>query len=140
TLKQVAEESKNQLKDSNVLVLEINEHNQQKVRLNYPSRTDFLGLLLVKNGKVFLEVDSKRVELKKGEIIVLFPSNIVEFHNFSEDNLIEGIFWSTNFLTEIGIRFNVNSAFEIFSKNYKKRVFLNAALFDRIVFLIERIK
>lgn len=74
TLEEIIEDSGVDFNDPNVLILDIDLSNANKIKNNYPSRSDFMGLIFLTKGTASVSIDSQQIELKEWDVIFMFPN------------------------------------------------------------------
>lgn len=139
TLKQIIEEKGLNPNNPNILILDIDKKDFDKIEFNYPSRAICMGIMVVTKGSASINIDSQLIEMKEMDVINMFPNNVLEFTYFSSDCCIKTVLVSPEFISQLNFQINSQEAFDILSNNYSKTISLSKEIFEIIIFHIERL-
>jgi len=124
TLQEIIDDSNQKIINDKIFVLDIDKRETDKIECSYPSRTNYLAMLIITKGSATIDVDSKCIELNELDFINIFPHNVIEFKHFSPCCQIKGVLISPDFLSELNLPINSKESFDILN-NYTKVISLN---------------
>lgn len=140
TLEQFAETNNYALLNKDLLSCTVGPDNLDSLELNFPSKINSFSLLLVTNGIVRLSIDFQEITLRKNHIIFLYPSNVIEFLEVSDDTSFQALFISSDYFTNLNLQMNSNEALDILSNNFSKVIVLCPVSMDNIRLNFDRLK
>ncbi len=139
TLEEIIKDSGMDLNEPNVLIVDIDPSNVNKIKCNYPTRSNFMGLMIFTKGTALVSIDSQEIELKERDVICMFPSTISEFIYLSPDCCVKGLLIAPHFLSELNFQINSQEAFDILSNNFSKVITLDQVVYDVILGHLNRL-
>ncbi|WP_312076802.1 helix-turn-helix domain-containing protein [Chryseobacterium sp.] len=140
TLRKIIDWQNVQLVNPDVWAFDINSSNSIVVELNFPSKVICFGLFLVQRGEVLINVDFQEIQLKKNDVVNLFPNNVIEFKKISNNARLKFILISIDYFSELNLELNSQEAFDILSNNYLKQVTLDDETMFSIIYHINHIQ
>ncbi|MFC3158331.1 AraC-type DNA-binding protein [Chryseobacterium arachidis] len=140
TLREIIDWQNVQLVNPDIWAFDINSSNSRVVELNFPSKVICFGLFLVQRGEILINVDFQEIQLKKNDIVNLFPNNIIEFKDISKNARLKFILISIDYFSELNLEINSQEAFDILSNNYLKQVTLDNETMFSIIYHINSIQ
>jgi len=140
TLKEIIEEKGVVLNNSNVVVFEMADEELCKVDCNYPSRVICFGIMVVTNGSAVVNIDCQEFHLKEKDVIYMFPNNVIEFKEFSDDCHIKSTLIATDYLSHLNFQVQSQEALDMLSNNYSKVISLDFDIFKTILYHMDKLK
>ncbi|MDP9961844.1 helix-turn-helix domain-containing protein [Chryseobacterium lathyri] len=132
TLKECARWRKVDLLTDEVFSYEVRVEETFEIECKYPSKINCFSLILITQGTLVVSVDSQDIKLSAKDILFLYPSNIIEFIEFS-DCTFNSVLISVDFFSSLNLQINSQDALDILSNNYSKTVSLSDESYHRVL-------
>lgn len=139
TLKDIIEANSTQLFEENVAVFDIQKESINEIELNYPCKVDFMGVILVVEGEAVIKVDFEQMKLKPGDVVSVFPNNVVEFIALSSDCILKAASSSPDYMSKLQFNIDSSEALQLFANTYSNFLRLDEKIFTAVLYHMERI-
>jgi len=140
TLKEIIEDKGISLNNTDVLVFDMNKDDFCKIDCNYPSRVICMGIMMLTQGMATVNIDHQEVVLKTGDVLYMFPNNVLEFKAFSADCSIKSVLIAPDFMSSLNFQVESQEALEMLSSNYSKIIGLDEGIFSVISYHIDKLR
>lgn len=141
SLKELASFERSYLPDFSVFSIDHQKDPENKYSfLNQGFRSDFFSVIHVLQGSVVAKVNFLEVLIEKDNLFITTPDNIKQLVYVSDDCILEGVSFTSDFLAEIKLQYNYMALMEYFSSRYDHLWKLNAAESDLFSDLVLQMK